>query len=153
MANNLYLLGGFLGVLDRGYAGWRRLKSEVALLTVGEASMACVPGELYPEIANGGVDQPEGRDFPVDPVEVPPLRKLMPGRVKFVFGLANDEIGYLLPKTQWDEEPPFTYGAKRRLYGEINSCGPEAGPTVYRALAEMCGGASSPSGHSLAAQP
>jgi hypothetical protein len=143
LANNLYLLGGFLGLVDRGYVRWRTLRSEVALVTIGEASMACVPGELYPEIVNGGVEKPEGGDFAIEPVEVPGLRELMPGRVKFLFGLANDEIGYLVPKTQWDEEAPFTYGGKKGPYGEVNSCGPEAAGRVHGGLAELCRAANS----------
>jgi hypothetical protein len=144
LANNLYLAGGFLGVLDRGYVRWRTLRSEVALLTLGDASIACVPGELYPEIANGGIEQPAGGDFAIAPVEVPPLRELMPGRVKFLFGLANDEVGYLLPKTQWDQRPPYTYGGKHPPYGEINSCGPDAAGRVHAALAALCRAAETP---------
>lgn len=144
LANNLYLAGGFVGVLDRGYVRWRTLRSEVALLRLGDASIACVPGELYPEIANGGIEQPEGGDFAISPAEVPPLRDLMPGRIKFVFGLANDEIGYLLPKTQWDQRPPYTYGAKHAPYGEINSCGPDAAGCIHAALAELCRSAEPP---------
>jgi len=115
----------------------RTLRTEVALFGVGEASMACVPGELYPEIANGGVEKPPGGDFAIAPVEVPPLRELMPGRVKFLIGLANDEIGYLLPKTQWDRQPPYTYESKHAPYGEINSCGPGAAGRVHAALAAL----------------
>ena len=137
LANHLYLAAGFLGILDRGYVRWRTLRTEVALLGVGEASMACVPGELYPEIANGGVEKPPGGDFAIAPVEVPPLRELMPGRVKFLIGLANDEIGYLLPKTQWDRQPPYTYESKHAPYGEINSCGPGAAGRVHAALAAL----------------
>jgi len=97
-----------------------------------------VPGELFPEIANGGVEAPAGAAVGIAPVEVPPLRALMPGRLKLVVGLANDELGYLVPKSQWDEKPPYTYGLSRRPYGGINSCGPDAAATVYRALAELC---------------
>ena len=79
-----------------------------------------------------------GYSFAIQPVEVPPLRELMPGRVKFLLGLANDEVGYLLPKTQWDRQPPFTYGAKNAPYGEINSCGPDAAGSVHAALAKLC---------------
>jgi hypothetical protein len=138
LANNLYLAAGFLGILDRGYVRWRTLRSEVALLGVGDASMVCVPGELYPEIANGGVEKPSGGDFAIEPVEVPPLRELMPGRVKFLIGLANDEMGYLLPKTQWDRQPPYTYDSRHAPYGEINSCGPDAAGSVHAALAALC---------------
>ena len=36
--------------------------------------------------------------------------KLLPGDKWLLFGLANDEIGYIIPKRQWDEQPPFAYG-------------------------------------------
>ena len=67
-----------------------------------------------------------------DPVEVPPLRELMPGRVKFLVGLANDEIGYIIPRRQWDERPPYAYGRSSGQYGEINSCGPQVAPLIMQ---------------------
>ena len=70
-------------------------------------------------------------------MEVPALRELMPGRLKFVFGLANDELGYIIPKSEWDEKPPRLYGSKG-VYGEINSCGPDTGRLLHAALAELC---------------
>jgi hypothetical protein len=136
--NKIFLLAGYLGLLDRGYVKWRTLQTEVALITLGENSIACVPGEIYPEIINGGIEQAPGGDFQVTPVEVPPLRQLMPGRVKFVFGLANDEVGYIIPKSEWDEKPPFLYGAKHAPYGEINSVGPETAGCVHEALRQLC---------------
>jgi hypothetical protein len=136
--NKGYLLAGFLGLIDRGHVGWRKLRTEVALITVGEASIACVPGEIYPEIVNGGIERPPGADFDLPIIETPPLREMMPGRIKFVFGLANDEIGYILPKSQWDEAPPFTYGRTEAPYGEVNSVGPDVGPTIHAAFREMC---------------
>jgi hypothetical protein len=138
LANNIFLLAGYLGVLDRGYVRWRTLRSEVALITLGDASIACVPGEIYPEIVNGGIEQAPGGDFPIVPVEVPPLRQLMPGRFKFVFGLANDEVGYLIPKSEWDQKPPYLYGAEHAPYGEINSVGPDAAGSVHAELGRLC---------------
>lgn len=138
LENQGYLLAGFLGLIDRGYVGWKTLRSEVALLTLGNHSLACVPGEIYPEIVNGGVEQPAGADYTIEPLEVPPLRQVMPGGVKFVLGLANDEIGYLLPKSQWDRKAPYTYGAAKAPYGEINSVGPDAAATVHGALKALC---------------
>jgi hypothetical protein len=95
-----------------------------------------MPGEMYPEILNGGVVALPGRDFEIDPVETPPLRELMSGEFRFAFGLANDEIGYIIPKSQWDVKAPFVYRDKA-YYGEENSMGPETAPTVYRELARM----------------
>jgi hypothetical protein len=138
LGNNVFLLAGYLGLLDRGYVGWRQMRSEVGLVTLGDVSFACVPGEIYPEIVNGGIERAPGGDFDIEPVEVPPLRQLMPGRVKFVFGLANDEVGYIIPKSEWDRKPPYLYGADHAPYGEINSVGPETAGSVHGALKELC---------------
>ena len=138
--NNLFLAAAYLGLIDRGHVRWRTMRTEVALVTVGDASIVCVPGEIYPEIVNGGIEHPPGADFDVSPVEVPPLRELMPGRVKFVFGLANDELGYLIPRSEWDVKPPYLYGAAHGVYGEENSCGPNAAAVVHSALAALCRG-------------
>ncbi|MCU0782440.1 MAG: hypothetical protein MUF81_00040 [Verrucomicrobia bacterium] len=130
--------GGVAGVDGSRTLTLEKTRTEVALITIGEASIACVPGEIYPEIVNGGIEHPPGADFDIEPLEVPPLRELMPGRIKFVFGLANDELGHMIPKSEWDVNPPYLYGAKGHAYGEINSCGPETGRIVHAALAELC---------------
>lgn len=135
--NWMFFAAPVLGLLDRGHASWMKLRTEVALLTLGDASIACVPGEIYPELVNGGIERAPGGDFDCDPVEVPVLRELMPGRVKFVFGLANDEIGYIIPKSEWDRKPPYLYGSQRGVYGEINSLGPECAPTLHAAFRTM----------------
>ena len=136
--NKIFLLAGYLGILDRGYVRWRTLRTEVALFTLGDVSIACVPGEIYPEIVNGGIEQAPGGDYQVAPVEVPPIREFMPSRIKFVFGLANDEVGYLIPKSEWDEQPPHLYGANHAPYGEINSVGPDAAGCVHAGLKQLC---------------
>lgn len=135
--NTLFKLAGALGVLDRRMAGWMKMRTELAVFSIGSISFVTVPGEIYPEIINGGIEAPEGQDFEIDPVEVPPVRDMMPGKYKFVIGLANDEIGYIIPKSQWDTKSPFTYGSKKSPYGEENSLGPETGPILHRNLLEM----------------
>lgn len=136
--NKMFLAAAYLGLIDRGHVRWSTMRTEVALVTIGDASIASVPGEIYPEIVNGGIEHPPGADFDLSPIEVPPLRELMPGRVKFIFGLANDELGYLIPKSEWDVKPPYLYGAKSGVYGEINSCGPNAAAVIHSALGELC---------------
>jgi hypothetical protein len=137
LQNRLFLLAGVLGLIDRGHVRWQTLRTEVALVTFGDASLACIPGEIYPELVNGGIERAPGGDFDLEPLEVPPLRALMPGRVKFVFGLANDELGYLIPKSEWDRKPPYLYGAPKPVYGEINSVGPDAAGRIHAALREL----------------
>jgi hypothetical protein len=138
IANWGYLLGQVLGLLDRGHVHYGYIRSEVAMLMLGEASIACVPGEIYPEVVNGGIENPRGADYAIAPVEVPPIRDLMPGKYKFVFGLASDEIGYMIPKSEWDQAAPYMYDSPEPMYGEINSCGPETAPTIHGALRELC---------------
>lgn len=129
--NSLYRLGAVLGIFSRGLSGIWEVRSEVAAWKIGPATFLHLPGELYPEIANGGIEMPEGGDFAIRPVEVPALRSKMPGEYHFVVGLSNDLIGYIIPKSQWDEKAPFTYNSKEAPYGEINSLGPETGPLIY----------------------
>jgi hypothetical protein len=103
------------------------------------AEIATVPGEIYPELVNGGITRYPGADFPEAPLE-PTLRARMKSRYQFVFGLANDEIGYIIPKAEWDNKPPWLKDRPQRWYGEINSTGPEAAGAVTRALAGLIAG-------------
>lgn len=120
-----------LGVIHPGwYDG--NAKSEINALRLGEVEMLMIPGEIYPEIVDGGVESPEGADFPGEPIEAPPLRPKMKGELNLVIGLANDEIGYILPRTQWDSKAPYTYGRDKRPYGEITSGGSGLGPIIYQ---------------------
>lgn len=119
-----------LGMIHPGwYAG--AAKSEVSALRIGGIEIATLPGEAYPEIVDGSVESPPGADHPGSPVEVPPLRREMRGAVNMVFNLANDEIGYLIPQTEWDAVAPFAYGLPKAPYGELNSTGPRAAGVVH----------------------
>ena len=135
--NKLFRLAVGLGVLDAGFSSWGNFRSEIAAFRLGEASFLCVPGEIYPEIVNGGVENPVGADFGIKPIETPPLRSLMPGKYKFVIGLANDELGYIIPKSEWDTEAPHIYNQENKPYGEVNSTGSETAPKLYRAMAGL----------------
>ncbi|MFO0964485.1 MAG: hypothetical protein U0793_02700 [Gemmataceae bacterium] len=57
-----------------------------------------------------------------------------------IFGLASDELGYILPKRQWDEKAPFCYGLKKAQYGEVNSLGPDTGPLLCAAFRTLVKG-------------
>ena len=154
--NSVYLLGYRLGVLKRNALRWTgdvyaaadidpkdkkaRLcgKTEIARLTLGDVDVACIPGEIYPELVLGKVvDPPEPEaDFPDAPIE-PSIYGQLDRPIKMMIGLANDEIGYILPKRQWDEKPPYCYGLKTRPYGEINSLGADTGPLICEAFRKL----------------
>lgn len=131
VANKLFQLGTAVGTLDRGTTGWMKMRSEISAFNIGPLSFVTIPGEIYPEIVNGGVEAPAGQDFAIAPVETPPIREMMTGKFKFIFGLANDEIGYIVPRSQWDVAAPYTYGREDSPYGEVNSLGPETAPLLH----------------------
>ncbi len=134
MDNELFHLAAFLGIFDRGFTQWKHIRSEVSAWKFGPATFLHAPGELYPEILHGGVESPEGGDFGIDPLEIPPLQTKIPGQFKFFGGMSNDMIGYIVPKSQWDTEKPYTYGNHDAPYGEVNSLGPETAPALHSAI-------------------
>ncbi len=137
MDNELFHLAAFLGIFDRGFTQWKHIRSEVSAWTLGPATFVHVPGELYPEILHGGIESPDGADFGIGPVELPAIQSKIPGQFKFFGGMSNDMIGYIVPKSQWDVEAPFTYENESRPYGEINSLGPETAPAIHKAVLEV----------------
>ncbi len=115
------------------------LRSEAAVIDLGSARLALIPGELYPELALGKIQQPQdpGADFPGAAPE--PALRAMASVPLFLIGLANDELGYIVPRSQWDSEPPYAYGRDEPQYGERNSVGPATAPLVMKALQELLG--------------
>jgi hypothetical protein len=155
--NKLYVFGWRAGVLQRKAFVWKGdpsradlvpagqkpdgrmcVQTEVALLRLGQLKIAAIPGEIYPELVLDKVENPAqpGADFPDAPIE-PAIYKQMTGPHRMIVGLANDELGYILPKRQWDEKPPFCYGRTKAQYGEINSLGPETAPLLCGAFRDL----------------
>ena len=95
-----------------------------------------VPGEMYPELSVGGIQRYPGADFPDAPLE-PPLKKMLRAPFRMLFGLAGDEIGYIIPKAEWDDRAPWLQNAPKRWYGEVNSVGPEAAPRIAEAVRSL----------------
>jgi hypothetical protein len=125
-----------LRIIRRKFEAGNKTRSEVGLLQLGDTWIGTLPGELYPEIANGGIEAPAGNDFELkEPLEVPPFRELMKGQMNMLLGLTNDQIGYIIPRSQWDEKSPYTYNDKP--YGEENSLGPNTAPLIHRALLDV----------------
>ena len=137
MDNELFQLAAFIGIFDRGFTGWKQIRSELSAWTLGPATFVHVPGELYPEILHGGVESPEFADFGIEPLELPAIQSKIPGKFKFFAGMSNDMIGYIVPKSQWDVKPPFTYEYQNRPYGEINSLGPETAPKIHSEILKI----------------
>jgi hypothetical protein len=156
--NNIYRLAWSFGTLDRAMYLWEgnptpkkfvvskevskpaAVKTEVGYLKLGTLEVAAIPGEIYPELVLGKVQNPAdpAADFPDAPIE-PAIYDQLKSKHRMLIGLANDELGYFIPKRQWDEKAPFCYGLKKAQYGEMNSVGPEAAPVICGAFKDLVG--------------
>ena len=120
------------------------LRTQVTVIDLGEVQIATVPGELYPELALEGPNgetytqdpQDPAADFYGTPCAEPIYRFMRKTPYRIVLGLANDEVGYIIPKCQWDVSEPYTYGDDEAPYGESVSPGPEMAPILNQVLAE-----------------
>ncbi|MDC2964715.1 hypothetical protein OAZ13_00165 [Gammaproteobacteria bacterium] len=140
--NFMLSLGTLLGVIDTDLKfslmpPFIRYLSEVAFIQIGDASITGVPGELYPEIAVGGIENPIGADYSITPQEVPHLRSQFPDKLNLMVNLANDAIGYIIPKSEWDEDAPWIYGENAETYGEVVSLGPNTALVIHENLIKL----------------
>ena len=155
--NPLYRWARLLGIIRRDTYAWKgaetdfarpltspttgetpAIASEVACIRLGDLRILCVPGELYPELVVGKIDDPAraGADYP-DAAKEPHANEIVPDGTWMLFGLANDEVGYLMPQRHWDQVSPFIYDPSGPQYGEINSCDPRAASVIMSALREQ----------------
>ena len=140
--NFMLSMGTLLGVVDSSpqfhlTPPFIRYLSEVAFIQLGEATITGIPGELYPEIAVGGIESPKGADFAIEPQEVPPLRGQLPGKLNLMVNLANDAIGYIIPKSEWDKDAPWIYDESEETYGEVVSLGPNTAPIIHQTVIKL----------------
>lgn len=120
------------------------LKSEMTYLEIDDLHMVFLPGEIFPELVYGGYlsedESAEGLPPAINPV---PLAQLAEDENLLVFGLANDEIGYMVPPNDFMLHPETPYLDRpidrlgRRHYEETNSLGPDTAPKVAAVFTEM----------------
>lgn len=124
--------------------------TEVAKVQVGGLRFLAVPGELLPELAVGydatwSIGNPVVKASNPNPPDMslapgpPYLKQQLAGEWGCVVGLANDELGYLIPPFAYvlDAEQPYFSQAPGDHYEETNSLGPSTTPTLlgaYQAL-------------------
>lgn len=131
--NTLFIYYKFLGILGnrvmRKISGGYALQSELTVLQIGNVTLALLPGEVFPELVEGTTceDDPEG------------LRDIADryGKEELVIvGLANDEIGYVVPPSDYvlDGALPFIQKAEGEHYEETNSVGRECAHALAEAF-------------------
>ncbi len=138
--NPLFVTMKMLGVLGeecttRGLQTY--INTEMTYLKIGEKQILLIPGELFPELAYGDdsnlrVAAPEKK--------LPTLCSLF-GDDLLIFGLANDEIGYIVAPENFvlSEKKPYmdttTDNNGENHYEETNSAGPLTAQRIYETAA------------------
>lgn len=127
LQNNYLRLASTAGLIDRdsfthginkGYYG-DELRSEMVIIRIGKAVIVSVPGEMFPEQGYGGISEPYGIYPDAEPE--PSIAAAVQEYDFFtIVGLANDELGYIIPKKQYN--PDF--------YEETFCVGPETASQV-----------------------
>jgi len=142
--NPAFLLYKFLGILNNkavpaqsktGYG----VETELSVLMLDDLALTLIPGELFPELVTGsayGYANPEG-------MNPRPLRDVAQEHGindLLIVGLANDELGYIVPPSDFllNEEVPYLMKMMDALgenhYEETNSVGPDCAQAIADAF-------------------
>ena len=116
LANPLFEMAAAIGLLPDVKQPDGMILTEASLLRLNDAWLFSVPGELLPKLG----------------LQYRALLKKAGARVTAVIGLANDELGYILPAE--DFTPPQNYLEPGSSYEESMSVGPQTGPRLTMAL-------------------
>ena len=144
MDNIIFLTYKFLGILNHkavpadsatGYG----VQTELSVLKLGDIAVALIPGEIFPELVTG---ETYGRSNPpgVNPKALVKLAQEQGIEKLLIVGLANDEIGYIVPPSDFlvNQERPYLDRIKdyrgEDHYEETNSIGPACAQAVADAF-------------------
>lgn len=144
MDNIGFLLFKYLGILTNqaapadsatGYG----VETEVSVLLLDDLAVTLIPGEIFPELVRGGQygkANPEGKN----PVPLQKIAEEQGIENMLIVGLANDEIGYIVPPSDFlvNEKMPYLekivdYTGENH-YEETNSIGPECANVIAQAF-------------------
>lgn len=144
MDNSVFLLYKLLGILTNktvpvpsatGYG----VETELSILMLDDLALTLIPGEIFPELVYGGKSgdaNPDGKnpDALCDIAARHGIEEML------IIGLANDEIGYIVPPSDFliNEELPYLDGVMdykgEDHYEETNSLGPESATIIAAAF-------------------
>jgi hypothetical protein len=116
LENPLFEMAAAIGLLPDVKQPDGTILTEASLLRLNDVWLFAVPGELLPKLG----------------LQYRALLKKAGARVTAVIGLANDELGYILPAE--DFAPPQNYLEPGSSYEESMSVGPQTGPRLTMAL-------------------
>ena len=140
--NTLFLCYRFLGILGNpavdgdGETGYS-LVSELGVLALGNVTLALIPGEIFPELVSGnglGAEDPE-------PLSAIARRHGIENLL--IVGLCNDELGYIVPPSDYliNPDAPYLDGIEdatgENHYEETNSTGIRTAALLAEAFEEI----------------
>lgn len=127
-----------------GEKGTGALKTEISYIEIDTLKILMIPCELFPELAYGGYltadESAEGKSPDINPA---PLTQTAEDKNLLIFGLANDELGYVIPPNDFmlNETQPYIDNAVDRLgrrhYEETNSMGPRTAQFISDAFKKV----------------
>lgn len=162
--NAYYQLGARFGIFEATFQDEPRactqpcIPTHLYYLTFGPASFLSVPGEILPELVvpppadfDGAAPRPNKyfvqhrQDNPLyqhlSPfVMPPPLLGMMGGAFRFILGLTDNEIGYILPEEDFNRKVEALDKEKGDHYEETNSLGPRTAPFLFAAFEKLTRG-------------
>ena len=142
--NTVFLLYKFLGILGNpavrggGETGYS-LVTSLSLIRIGDAALLLLPGEIFPELVENGTGKA------ADPAPLANTLARHGITDFFPVGLADDELGYIVPPSDFLVDPaaPYLNAAKpadgSRHYEETNSVGAACAARLAEALETLLG--------------
>ncbi len=150
--NTALLLARIIGVLNNDMQRSADRKSvsiltEVSYMELGtkQIGIFMIPGELYPELESGNFLPADQAANGTD-AEYKVLSEMSDCTYDFVWGLCNDELGYIIPDNdfllhEWFEYFNIAYDeADRKHYEETNSVGPDTARSLLEAMDALIAG-------------
>lgn len=138
--NTLFMYYRFLGILDTsaqpgdGETGYS-LSSSVSLLRLGDVMLTLLPCEIFPELVLGDTSLTEE-----DPEPLLTIASRYGVEQMLVVGLCNDELGYVVPPSDFKlaETLPYINTEKDETgenhYEETNSLSPHTAACIVQAF-------------------
>ncbi|MCR5041805.1 MAG: hypothetical protein K6C36_06905 [Clostridia bacterium] len=144
--NPMLTLAGLLSIIDveRYFVPRPAVKTRLSYLELGGIPLLFLPCELFPELAYGGCLSAEASATGKGPeINPPSLLEITGSPDTVIFGLADDELGYVIPPNDFYLHPDKPYLDKgidrhnRRHYEETNSAGPDTAFAIAEALQKV----------------
>jgi len=137
--NPLLTIAAFAGIIsvDRYFLPAPAIKTELTYMEIGDMPFLFIPCELFPELAYGGYLKAEESGTGMgEEINPEPLIETAGNKELIIYGLSNDEIGYVIPPNDYllNESKPYIEKAidrhGRRHYEETNSPGPDTAKAI-----------------------